>query len=174
VPLLAERLGARWSRRADSNRRLPDGVVTSAAAGAGRLCASWSRPVLLHGDFEARNILRAGDDLVAIDSPAAVGDPGYDAASWVLSEHDGDAAALRVRVARLAGALDYPAQRIWHWAWPLAVDSLLDKLYQPGWSRASVDDAFAVARLIAANAACQPFGASTECGERGRTQGFDA
>jgi streptomycin 6-kinase len=109
--------------------------------------------VLLHGDFEARNILHATDGLVAIDSPAAVGDPGYDAASWVLSEADCSADSLPIQATQLAAALGYPKRRIWTWAWPLAVDNLLGKLHEPGWSQERIRHALLVARSVASVAA---------------------
>ncbi|MDA8069179.1 aminoglycoside phosphotransferase family protein [Conexibacter sp. DBS9H8] len=153
APQLIDRLAAHWQSRLTANRPLPsplpDRLVADAAASVERLCGSWPRPVLVHGDFEARNILRSDDDLIAIDSPAAVGDPGYDAACWILSEHDGNPDALRHRTTELADALDYPTQRIWQWAWPLAVDELLDKLDQPGWSQQSIHDALTLARTVA-------------------------
>ncbi|MDA0161719.1 aminoglycoside phosphotransferase family protein [Solirubrobacter ginsenosidimutans] len=166
VPLLRERLAAQWAAHATRNRRLsrslPDELVADAASAAEQLSDSWSRSVLLHGDFEARNLLHAAGGLVAIDSPAAVGDPGYDAASWVMSEHDGDAQAFRASVAQFVHALAYPEQRLWRWAWPLAVDSLLAKLSEPGWSSEAVGEAFAVAGLVAGVAAPDWRGALAE------------
>ncbi|MGH2926597.1 MAG: aminoglycoside phosphotransferase family protein [Solirubrobacteraceae bacterium] len=157
VPQLIDGLASHWESRVSANRRLPsplpDGLVADAAASVERLCRSWPRPVLVHGDFEARNILRSDDGLLAIDSPAAVGDPGYDAAWWILSEHGGNPEAFRRHAMELADALGYPTRRIWQWAWPLAVDELLDKLHEPGWSQPSVGDAFALARIVARAAA---------------------
>ncbi|MGH2873572.1 MAG: phosphotransferase [Solirubrobacteraceae bacterium] len=153
VPWLRDRLRAHWASRVDVNRdrgrMLPDGLVADAASSVERLCASWSRPVLLHGDFERRNILYSEDGAVAIDSPAAAGDPGYDAAWWLLSECADNAELFRHDAIVLAGALAYPMQRIWSWAWPLAVDDLLDKLLVPGWQQEDINDAFGVARMVA-------------------------
>jgi streptomycin 6-kinase len=157
APQLIDRLASHWQSRLSANHRLPsplpDRLVADAAASVERLCRSWPRPVLVHGDFEARNILRSDDGLVAIDSPTAVGDPGYDAACWILSEHDGNPEAFRHQTRELADAFDYPTQRIWQWAWPLAVDELLDKLDQPGWSQQSIDDTLTLARTVARAAA---------------------
>lgn len=153
APQLIDRLATHWQSRHNTDHRLPsplpDRVVADAAASVERLCRSWPGPVLVHGDFEARNLLRSVDGLLAIDSPAAIGDPGYDAACWILSEHHGNPEALRHQIAQLADAFGYPAQRIWEWAWPLAVDELLDKLYQPGWSQQSIHDALTLARTVA-------------------------
>lgn len=166
MPQLIERSAVRWQSRVTINRQLarplPDGLVADAAASVERLCGSWPRPVLVHGDFEARNILRSEDGLLAIDSPAAVGDPGYDAAWWMLSEHDGDPEAFHRQTAEFADALGYPAHRICQWAWPLAVDELFDKLHEPGWPEQSIDDAFAVARMVARIAAPRWHGAPPE------------
>ena len=157
ITLLGEQLAIHWPQRAAINHQLltplSGELVAGAAETAQRLSHSWSRPVLLHGDFEARNILHVTDGLVAIDSPAVVGDPGYDAAWWVLSESDHSAESLPVRVTQLAAALNYPDHRIWTWAWPLAVDDLLDKLHEPGWSHECIHDALAAARSIASIAA---------------------
>lgn len=90
---------------------------------------------------------------VAVDSPAVLGDPGYDAASWVLSESDGSADPVCARVTQVAAALDYPEQRIWAWAWPLVVDNLLTKLHEPGWPPERISQAFALTRSIASIAA---------------------
>jgi streptomycin 6-kinase len=157
ITLLSEQLAGRWRQQTRSNRGLvtplADTMVAAAAQSARRLSESASCPVLLHGDFEARNILHGRQGLVAIDSPAVVGDPGYDAASWVLSEGGGSADALGVRVRQLAAAFGYPEQRIWAWAWPLAVDSLITKLHEPGWPAARINEAFALTRLITGIAA---------------------
>ncbi|MGH2873074.1 MAG: phosphotransferase, partial [Solirubrobacteraceae bacterium] len=60
VPQLIERLAPHWQSRVSINRHLARSLPDDLVAGASVewLCRSWPRPVLVHGDFEARNILR--------------------------------------------------------------------------------------------------------------------
>jgi streptomycin 6-kinase len=148
VPSLSERLAVRWSRRVPADLQLEASALDGAARVAETLSSNWDRPLLLHGDFEARNLLVARTGLVAIDSPAAIGDPGFDLACWALSQSHGDPAGLGPLLDEIATALGYPPERARQWAWPLAVDSLFAKLHEPGWPAREIDEAMTVAWLL--------------------------
>jgi streptomycin 6-kinase len=72
-------------------------------------------PALLHGDFQAKNLLeRAGTAVAAIDPLPCVGDPAFDAATWsVLSPAPEPIAA---RVAAISRALHCDPAPIAGWA----------------------------------------------------------
>ena len=76
-------------------------------------------PVLLHGDFDDRNLLhceRRG--IAAIDPLPANGDPAYDAAHWA---HANRRPGAGERIDAIAEALGAEAERIRRWAAVVAV-----------------------------------------------------
>jgi streptomycin 6-kinase len=72
-------------------------------------------PVLLHGDFQTKNLLEAtGGAVAAIDPLPCVGDPAFDAATWsVLSPAPEPIAA---RVEAIARALAWDPAPVARWA----------------------------------------------------------
>jgi streptomycin 6-kinase len=141
---LEDRLCARWTRRRATDPAVAEGAISATR----ELARSWSRPVLLHGDFEARNLLRGRGGIVAIDGPAAVGDPGFDLASWTLFEAQGDLADLGPLLEALATALAYPLDRARRWAWLLAADGLYARRHEPGWPPAEIEAAVETVRAL--------------------------
>ena len=76
-------------------------------------------PVLLHGDFDERNILHcAVRGLAAIDPLSAAGDPAYDAASWA---HANRRPGAGDRAEEIAAALDLDPARVRAWRSVVAV-----------------------------------------------------
>jgi streptomycin 6-kinase len=88
---------------------------------AGRLAASASREVLLHGDVMDKNLLRDGDRLVAIDPMPHVGDPHSDVGFWSATRQP--AHGLDARAAELARLLGLDPDRAARWAAVYAVGS---------------------------------------------------
>jgi streptomycin 6-kinase len=76
-------------------------------------------PVLLHGDFDERNLLRCFvRRVVAIDPLPAVGDPAYDAAYWA---HANRRPGARERAEAMAAELELDPERVRGWQRVIAV-----------------------------------------------------
>jgi streptomycin 6-kinase len=85
-----------------------------AHAATARLAESAPAPVLLHGDFDERNLLRcARRGLCAVDPLPALGDPAYDAATWV---HANGARGRRARLDGIVAATGLDRERVRDWA----------------------------------------------------------
>jgi streptomycin 6-kinase len=102
----APELGAMVARRiahAESEGRSSPKRLAWAREALARLEAEPPPAVLVHGDFDERNILRcARREVCAIDPLAAVGDPLYDAAYWI---HGTGRPGRRARFTGLSDAL---------------------------------------------------------------------
>jgi streptomycin 6-kinase len=71
-------------------------------------------PLLVHGDFDERNLLRcARRGLVAIDPLPCSGDPAYDAGYWV---HGNRRPGRRARLDAIVEASGLPRERVRDWA----------------------------------------------------------
>ena len=86
------------------------------------LCASAQEIMLLHGDLQHHNVLRAGDAWLAIDPKGVVGDPGYEVGAMlynpmprILDVPDLERMLAR-RVAQLSEELGMERARIRGWA----------------------------------------------------------
>lgn len=76
-------------------------------------------PVLLHGDFDWRNLLRCEvRGLAAIDPLPCAGDPAYDAGYWAQAAGD---PGRRARTATIAEALGLDVRRVRAWCAVVAV-----------------------------------------------------
>jgi streptomycin 6-kinase len=99
--------------RAVVERRANDQRARWALAAIERLEQDSPAPVLLHGDFDHRNLLRCSRrGLAAIDPLACAGDPAYDAGYWA------QAAGLpgrRARTTAIADALGLDVRRVRAW-----------------------------------------------------------
>lgn len=94
--------------------RAPEQKVTWALAKADQLDRDAPAPVLLHGDFDERNLLvcsRRG--LCAIDPLPCAGDPAYDAAYWV---HGNRRPGRRARLDAVVAATGLDRDRVRDWA----------------------------------------------------------
>ncbi len=85
-------------------------------------------PVLLHGDFQTKNLLEAaGGAVAAIDPLPCVGDPAFDAATWsVLSPTPAPIAARVEAIARALGCDPAPIAR-----WAALLCALEYRPYRP-------------------------------------------
>lgn len=79
--------------------------------------------VLLHADFQPKNILRGhGDRLFVIDPFAHVGDPAIDLSMWCVTQDS--PVSIKDRVEQIATAYGYDVGRIMLWASMLSVIEL--------------------------------------------------
>jgi streptomycin 6-kinase len=91
---------------------------------AADLEGSWNgRPVLLHGDFENKNILTCTErGLAAIDPLPCLGDPAYDAGYWAVGDLPPEGADRRCEL--LARTLELDPKRVRGWASVVALEQL--------------------------------------------------
>jgi streptomycin 6-kinase len=86
------------------------------------LLADPAPQVLLHQDLHGGNVLRHGDDWVAIDPKPLVGDPAFDVASVVRDRRPiRDRRVLERRLRLLADELGHDRERMRLWSWVHAV-----------------------------------------------------
>jgi streptomycin 6-kinase len=117
-------------RRMDEHRpNLDVGLVETGADLLERLPATASRQVLVHGDFNPTNVLRAERERwLAIDAKPMVGDPGYDVLPLVTQVEpteatDGD--RLRRNFGLVASIVEEPVERLLAWGVARMVESSL-------------------------------------------------
>ncbi len=116
APSIATELGSLWAKPTTLR------FANDAPALARRLIETSPPPKLLHGDLHHFNVLRSGEDWVAIDPEGLAGDPAYECAAFLRNPVPALAAEpdlpglLRRRIVRLADGLGEPAERIWGWA----------------------------------------------------------
>jgi streptomycin 6-kinase len=113
LPSLAETV----HRRIDNalrDRRASEQKASWARAKAVELEPGAPPPVLLHGDFDERNLLVcARRGLCAIDPLPIAGDPAYDAAYWV---HGNRSPGRRARLDAIVAATGLDRARVRDWA----------------------------------------------------------
>ncbi|MBB6034313.1 phosphotransferase [Phytomonospora endophytica] len=92
------------------------GLVRLAAAGstAMELCAGTDRPVLLHGDFVDKNILRTRDGHLAVDPSPQTGDPHCDIGFFAA--YHPPATAILQRAGAIAARMGLDGHRARRWA----------------------------------------------------------
>ena len=118
LPALAETVARRIDRADDEGRANAERVAWARATAA-RLLESAPAPVLLHGDFDDRNLLECSQrGLRAIDPLPCVGDPAYDAGYWV---HAHRRPGRRARLEGIVAATGLPTERVRDWAGVIAV-----------------------------------------------------
>ena len=115
------------TRMAELRPPVDPGLVEVGASLLESLPSTASRSVLVHGDFNPTNILRAErEPWLAIDAKPMVGDPGYD--PWPLVGQVGDPvpdALLGPRHAIVADIVGEPVERVVAWAVARTVESAL-------------------------------------------------
>jgi streptomycin 6-kinase len=105
--------------RAVVEGRANDDRARWAIAAIEQLEAEPVAPVLLHGDFDWRNLIRCDRrGLAAIDPLACAGDPAYDAGYWAQAAGD---PGRRVRTTAIAEALGLDVRRVRAWCAVVAV-----------------------------------------------------
>jgi streptomycin 6-kinase len=115
---LDEVVRRRVEQAVDQGRASPE-TAAKAMASIERLQRDAPPPVLLHGDFDERNVVRCDvRGLAAIDPLPAGGDPAYDAAYWA---HANRRPGKRQRVEAIARALGLDAARVRRWGAVIAV-----------------------------------------------------
>jgi streptomycin 6-kinase len=118
LPPLDEIVHRRIDRAAREGRATPQRVAWANGA-LERLQAEAPEPVLVHGDFDDRNLLtcdRRG--LCAIDPLASAGDGAYDAAYWI---HANRRSGRRARFDSIAAATRHDRGRLRDWCGIIAV-----------------------------------------------------
>jgi streptomycin 6-kinase len=125
----SETIVADWEA---SGRAFSGRLVDVAVDACDTLRADGPDEVLLHQDFQGSNVLRAGDEWLAIDPKPLVGDPAFDAASllrdrrWLLGGAD-DARRIRRRLDLLTELMAFERERVRLWgvvhalAWGVSV-----------------------------------------------------
>ena len=105
--------------RAEAQGRARRGAVERALATIAKLERDAPPPVLLHGDFDDRNLLTCSSrGLAAIDPLPCAGDPAYDAAYWA---HANGRPGRRERIAAIAAAAGLDPERVRLWSEVVAV-----------------------------------------------------
>jgi streptomycin 6-kinase len=105
--------------RAVVERRAKDDRARWALAAIEQLESETVAPVLVHGDFDWRNLLRCNRrGLAAIDPLACAGDPAYDAGYWAQAAGD---PGRRARTTAIAEALGLDVRRVRAWCAVVAV-----------------------------------------------------
>lgn len=129
---LAPELFAMQAQDVNRNRRLVDvAAVERARDVLASLVATQSdgEHVVLHGDAVPANILLSGGRWRVIDPRAHVGERAYDAGYWAIFSGYGRDASRNAAV--LARELGLDEQRVFGWAWGLAVNRLLQIVDSP-------------------------------------------
>jgi len=122
VEQLGQELTQLRERYAGGYGPFPPRLVDEAMDLFATLCASAQAPMLLHGDLQHHNVLRAGDAWLAIDPKGVVGDPGYEVGAMMynpmprLLDVPNLEQMLARRVAQLSEELGMERARIRGWA----------------------------------------------------------
>lgn len=120
--VLAGRIEAAVLRFASGDRAPEREHLAVATAMMGALQRT-AKPTMVHGDFQAKNLLTGEHGPVAIDPLPAVGDPFSDLGLWIAG---GSAGQRGAAVVYYAGTSSDPG-RLLAWTWALAVLE-----YRPG------------------------------------------
>ncbi|MGE0601768.1 MAG: aminoglycoside phosphotransferase family protein [Dehalococcoidia bacterium] len=127
---------ARWGQAFERVREkygggsgsFPSELFEPAAAIYAEMCADQETPVLLHGDLHHQNILRSGEDWVAIDPKGLAGERAYEIGPLLYNKKDASpdlrALALR-RIAQVSEILGLDRQRVLRWGFAESVLSVL-------------------------------------------------
>lgn len=123
--VLQARVGGAAKRFAGSPREIQ--TLASAADLIAALQAT-AEPAMVHGDFQAKNVLNGVDGPVAIDPLPAAGDPYSDLGLWIAG---GSGGPRQAAFQDFAGLTAEPG-RLLAWAWALTVVE-----YRPGGATAA-------------------------------------
>ena len=122
-PSLAENVAMRlgWAEerfsRPGFEHHLPD--LQSARRITGQLLDTAPQPVLLHGDFQRKNLIPTASGLKTMDPHPCTGDPLFDSAFWLaLVDHD---EPLEEILQRFPARNEKESGRFLAWVWALSV-----------------------------------------------------
>lgn len=95
-------------------------LIASAIAECQRLLDSTEKTVLLHGDLHPGNILRSGENWLAIDPQGVIGDPCFEVAAFIrnpssISSTVGLGEVLVRRMDLFSELLGLDRNRVWGW-----------------------------------------------------------
>jgi streptomycin 6-kinase len=116
---------AGWYRLLDTAPDEP--LVREAKALARQLFATVERKVMLHADLHHFNILRHGEEWIAIDPNYLVGDPSFEVTGFMRNPIGAfpDSAGMKARLERFAEKLGDPIERLWGWSFVQTVISVV-------------------------------------------------
>ncbi len=130
---------ADWLRLLDKEWEIPAIYLNKARQRRDHLLTTSGPSVLLHGDLHHDNILRNGNEWVAIDPKGVIGEATYEVASFIrnpmpeLLNHDDAPNIIQSRITRFAEILKLPSRRILDWcfvqavlSWAWALEDSLD------------------------------------------------
>ena len=130
---LLEDVAAAWAKQLEEGwnrlgRPLERRLVDRAHAALGELARTQPGHVVCHGDFHSHNVLAASrSPWLAIDPKPLVGEPAFDAASWLLRERrwlrrrPGSVRRMRRSLDFAAAELGLDRERVRAWALAHAV-----------------------------------------------------
>jgi hypothetical protein len=124
---LQDRIDGALTRFADPCKAPERRDVEAAGPLLAALSATTTAPTVVHGDFQAKNVLSGPEGPVAIDPLPAVGDPLSDTALWIA----GGSAGPRASALKEFAAGD-DADRLLAWTWALTAIE-----YRPGTATAA-------------------------------------
>lgn len=116
-----------WLAVLDSDLKIPAQTLQKARELRDQLLKTAAPDILLHGDLHHDNILKNGNDWVAIDPKGVIGEPAYEVAAFIrnpipeLLNHADAPNIIHNRVTRFAELLELPSQRILEWCFVQAV-----------------------------------------------------
>lgn len=119
LPELRANVGARVDRAlsfADAGTRAWNADLRTAAGNLALLLRTQPLPVVLHGDFQRKNLVVTATGLAAIDPSACIGDPLFDDALLIAAGTFGVPEKVM-----LAASRPCDRTRLELWAWSLAV-----------------------------------------------------
>ncbi len=116
-----------WLAVLDSDLKIPAQTLQKAREIRDQLLKTADPDILLHGDLHHDNILKNGNDWVAIDPKGVIGEPAYEVVAFIrnpipeLLNYDDTQNIIHNRVTRFAEFLELPSQRILDWCFVQAV-----------------------------------------------------
>lgn len=128
----------------DHNWDVPSHLLEESRKFRDELLDTATTDVLLHGDLHHKNILKNGDDWIAIDPKGFIGEPAYEIGAFIrnpapmLLDHNHLKNVITNRIVRFSHALELPPVRVFKWcfvqtqlAWIWALE---DRCETTGWS----------------------------------------
>ena len=128
----------------DQKLNIPDEILAKAKHLRDELLKSTTKEVLLHGDLHHDNILKNGDDWLAIDPNGFIGDPAFEPAAYLcnpipeLLQENQPREIIKNRISICSTELGIDSRRITNWlyaksvlCWAWSLEDNLDPEYWP-------------------------------------------